>query len=135
MDGLPLHALTADELKQHLAPVRARAVLDVTVPYREDVARVRSVLSDVADDLWHDEDFEGVIIEEPEIWGVEAVTADQVTIRVTRACSSGRINRRLVPGAATRSSSVIGPDSASSGAATSVNRTCWTMCTEKSVVS
>ena len=61
----------------------ARAVLDVTVPYREDVARVRSVLSDVADDLWHDEDFEDVIIEEPEIWGVEAVTADQVTIRVT----------------------------------------------------
>jgi small-conductance mechanosensitive channel len=61
----------------------ARAVLDVTVPYREDVARVRSVLSDVADDLWHDEDFEGVIIEEPEIWGVEAVTADEVTIRVT----------------------------------------------------
>jgi small-conductance mechanosensitive channel len=39
--------------------------------------------SDVADDLWHDEDFEGVIIEEPEIWGVEAVTADEVTIRVT----------------------------------------------------
>ena len=61
----------------------ARAVLDVTVPYREDVARVRSVLSDVANDLWHDEDFEGVIIEEPEIWGVEAVTADEITIRVT----------------------------------------------------
>jgi small conductance mechanosensitive channel len=61
----------------------ARAVIDVTVPYREDVARVRSVLSDVAEDLWHDEDFEGVIIEEPEIWGVEAVTADDVTIRVT----------------------------------------------------
>ena len=61
----------------------ARAVLDVTVPYREDVARVRSVLSEVADDLWHDEDFEGVVIEQPEIWGVEAVTADEVTIRVT----------------------------------------------------
>ena len=44
---------------------------------------MRSVLSEVADDLWHDEDFEGVIIEQPEIWGVEAVTADEVTIRVT----------------------------------------------------
>ena len=61
----------------------ARAVLDVTFPYREDVARVRAVLNDVAGDLWRDEDFEGVIIEEPEIWGVEAVTADQITMRVT----------------------------------------------------
>ena len=50
----------------------ARTVLDVTFPYREDVARVRRVLNEVASDLWRDEDFEGVIIEEPEIWGVEA---------------------------------------------------------------
>ena len=41
------------------------------------------MLNDVADDLWGDEDFEGVVIEEPEIWGVEAVTADQITMRVT----------------------------------------------------
>jgi small conductance mechanosensitive channel len=61
----------------------ARAVLDVTFPYREDIARVRAVLNDVASDLWRDEDFEGVIIEEPEIWGVEAVTADLITMRVT----------------------------------------------------
>ena len=58
-------------------------MLDVTFPYREDVARVRRVLSEVADDLWHDEDFEGVIIEQPEIWGIEAVTADAITMRVT----------------------------------------------------
>ena len=61
----------------------ARTVLDVTFPYREDVARVRRVLAEVADDLWRDEDFEGVIIEAPEIWGIEAVTADAITMRVT----------------------------------------------------
>jgi small conductance mechanosensitive channel len=61
----------------------ARTVLDVTFPYREDVARVRRVLQEVADDLWRDEDFEGVIIEQPEIWGIEAVTADAITMRVT----------------------------------------------------
>jgi len=61
----------------------ARTVLDVTFPYREDVARVRRVLQDVADDLWHDEDYDHVIIEQPEIWGIEAVTADAITMRVT----------------------------------------------------
>ena len=54
----------------------ARTVLDVQVSAREDLVRVRRVLTDVADDLWQDEDFEGVVIEEPEIWGVEAITPD-----------------------------------------------------------
>jgi moderate conductance mechanosensitive channel len=61
----------------------ARTVLDVSFPYREDVAKVRRVLQDVADDLWHDEDFDHVIIEQPEIWGIEAVSADAITMRVT----------------------------------------------------
>ncbi len=61
----------------------ARTVLDVTFPYREDVNRVRRVLQEVADDLWRDDDFSGVIIEQPEIWGIEAVTADAITMRVT----------------------------------------------------
>jgi moderate conductance mechanosensitive channel len=61
----------------------ARTVLDVPVPYRSDIPHVRQVLAEVAEDLWREEDFEGVIIEQPEIWGIEAVTADVVTIRVT----------------------------------------------------
>jgi small conductance mechanosensitive channel len=61
----------------------ARTVIDVTFPYREDVNRVRRVLQEVADDLWRDEDFGGVVIEQPEIWGIEAVTADAITMRVT----------------------------------------------------
>ena len=61
----------------------ARTVLDVQVSAREDLARVRRVLSDVLHDLWQDEDFEGVVIEEPEIWGIEAMTPDAITLRVT----------------------------------------------------
>jgi small conductance mechanosensitive channel len=61
----------------------ARTVLDVQVSAHEDLVHVRRVLTDVADDLWHDEDFEGVVIEEPEIWGVEAMTPDAVTLRLT----------------------------------------------------
>ena len=61
----------------------ARSVLDINVAYTEDIAKVRRVLQEVAHDLWEDEDFKGLIIEEPEVWGVEAMTPDGVTVRVT----------------------------------------------------
>ncbi len=61
----------------------ARTVLDVQVSAREDLTHVRRVLSDVIHDLWQDDDFDGVIIEEPEIWGIEAITPDAITLRVT----------------------------------------------------
>jgi moderate conductance mechanosensitive channel len=61
----------------------ARTVLDVQVSSREDLGHVRAVLSDVIHDLWEDEDFTGVVIEEPEIWGIEAITPDAITLRVT----------------------------------------------------
>ena len=60
----------------------ARTVLDVQVSAREDLNRVRGVLTDVIHDLWEDDDFDGVVIEEPEIWGTEAITPDAITLRV-----------------------------------------------------
>jgi len=60
----------------------SRAVVDVGVGYGEDLARVQQVLREVAHDLWDDEDFKGIIIEEPEVTGVEMLAADSVTIRV-----------------------------------------------------
>jgi small-conductance mechanosensitive channel len=61
----------------------ARTVLDISVAYDEDLAKVQRVLREVAHDLWEDDDFKGVVIEEPEVWGVEALTPDGVTVRVT----------------------------------------------------
>ena len=61
----------------------ARTVLDISVAYDEDLAKVQRVLREVAHDLWEDEDFKGVVIEEPEVWGVEDLTPDGVIVRVT----------------------------------------------------
>jgi len=61
----------------------ARSVLDITVSPEEDLHRVREVLKDVAHDLWDDEEFSSVIIEEPEVWGVQDLTPDGVVMRVT----------------------------------------------------
>ena len=41
----------------------SRAVVDVGVGYGEDLARVKRVLTEVAHDLWEDEDFRELIIE------------------------------------------------------------------------
>jgi small-conductance mechanosensitive channel len=61
----------------------ARSVLDVSISYSEDLTRVQEVLHDVAEQLYHDKDFSGVILEEPEIWGVQSLTTDAVVIRLT----------------------------------------------------
>ncbi|EON24886.1 MULTISPECIES: mechanosensitive ion channel family protein [Nocardioides] len=61
----------------------ARTVLDIAVGYAEDLAHVRRVLQEVAHELWEDEDFKGLVIEEPEVWGVEQLGIDGVTVRVT----------------------------------------------------
>ena len=61
----------------------ARTVLDINVGYGEDLVRVREVLQEVAHGLWEDEDYKDVIIEEPEVWGVQDLSPDAVVMRVT----------------------------------------------------
>jgi moderate conductance mechanosensitive channel len=61
----------------------ARSVVDIAVGYKEDVARVRRILQQVAHDLWQDENFRDLIIEEPEVWGVQSLGPDSVVVRVT----------------------------------------------------
>ena len=60
----------------------ARTVLDIRVAYGEDLARVTAVLTDVAHDLWEDEDFKGRVIEEPSVWGVQELGLDGVVVRL-----------------------------------------------------
>jgi moderate conductance mechanosensitive channel len=61
----------------------ARSVVDIAVGYKEDVARVRRILQEVAHDLWEDVTYRDLIIEEPEVWGVQSLGPDSVVVRVT----------------------------------------------------
>jgi len=61
----------------------ARTVLDIPVALDQDLQRVKEVLRDVAQDLWDDEDYRNLIIEEPSVWGVQDLTPNWVTVRVT----------------------------------------------------
>lgn len=60
----------------------ARAVLDIPVDYDADLTRVRAILQEVAHNLWEDDEFSGVIIEEPSVWGMQSLDAAGITMRV-----------------------------------------------------
>ena len=60
----------------------ARAVVDVGVAYGSDIALVRQVLGKVAEDLYADEEFRDLVLEEPEVWGVEQLSPEAVVVRV-----------------------------------------------------
>ncbi len=61
----------------------ARTVLDIPVALDQDLHRVQQVLKDVAHDLWLVEDFKHLVIEEREVWGVQDLTPNWITVRVT----------------------------------------------------
>ncbi|MET0902650.1 MAG: mechanosensitive ion channel family protein [Acidimicrobiales bacterium] len=60
----------------------ARALLDVSVAYGSDLELAQAEIKRVADELWQDSGWAGQVLEEPELWGVEALAADGVTIRL-----------------------------------------------------
>jgi len=60
----------------------ARAVVDFPVAYSRDIPRVRRLMLSTATGMWREPDWQGVILEEPEVWGVQSVTADEVTVRL-----------------------------------------------------
>jgi small conductance mechanosensitive channel len=74
----------------------SRALLDIEVGYGTDMAHVREVIKRVADVVWHEN--EGVVLEEPEVWGVEDLGANGVAIRLvvkTQPSKQWEISRKL----------------------------------------
>jgi small-conductance mechanosensitive channel len=59
----------------------ARTVLDVTVAYGSDLELVQQILREEAHDLFEDSTLSAVIIEEPEVWGVERFDKDGAVVR------------------------------------------------------
>lgn len=60
----------------------ARTVLDITVDYEADLDHVQAILKEEATAMYEDEEFHDVIIEQPEVWGVERFDKDGAVVRV-----------------------------------------------------
>ena len=76
----------------------SRALLDVQVSYGTETAHAVEVIKQVATETWRDEVWSEEILEEPEVWGVESLDADGVTIRLvvkTKPLSQWKVAREL----------------------------------------
>jgi small conductance mechanosensitive channel len=76
----------------------SRALLDVQVAYDTDVGTAIRVIKEVADEVWRDPDLAHSVLEEPEVWGVEVMGPDGITIRLvlkTRPADQWTVLREL----------------------------------------
>jgi small conductance mechanosensitive channel len=60
----------------------SRAVVDVLVPYEADLDAVRQALTEEAHAMATDADWQGKLLEPPEVWGVQALDPSTVTLRM-----------------------------------------------------
>lgn len=60
----------------------SRALLDISVAYNTEVDVAQRVIKETADAMWRDPDWVGLIVEEPEVWGVENFGPDAIDIRL-----------------------------------------------------
>lgn len=60
----------------------ARAVVDIPVPYDEDIPQASGLMRRAAASMWREPAWREAILEEPEVWGVQDIAKDAVTLRV-----------------------------------------------------
>jgi small-conductance mechanosensitive channel len=68
----------------------ARVVLDVPVEYDADLDKVRALLTDTASALAVDPPWDEIIIEDPTVWGVQALSGEAVVVRVVCKTAPGK---------------------------------------------
>lgn len=76
----------------------ARSLIDVGVAYGTDTDHAIEVIKRTADELWHDQDWADQVLEEPEVWGIEAFGPSEVVIRLVVKVEPARqwaVNREL----------------------------------------
>ncbi|MEP6843178.1 MAG: mechanosensitive ion channel domain-containing protein [Pseudolysinimonas sp.] len=76
----------------------ARVIIDLAVPYASDVEAVQSAMLETATTMQQDAAWKPVILERPEIWGIESISAEAIVIRIvvkTRAGSKNAVAREL----------------------------------------
>ncbi len=83
VDGTVWHVRNGEILRVgNMSQGWSRALLDISVAYDTDVELASACLKRVADEVWHSEEFGGMILEEPEVWGIENLGVDGMAIRL-----------------------------------------------------
>ncbi len=83
VDGTVWHIRNGEILRiGNMSQGWSRALLDVSVAYDTDTDRAAAVIKQTADSVWKDDELGKVVLEEPEVWGVENLGADGIAIRL-----------------------------------------------------
>jgi moderate conductance mechanosensitive channel len=76
----------------------ARVIVDLAVPYDSDIDDVQERMLEVANELADEPKWRSVIMERPEIWGLESISSEAMVFRVvikTRTSSRDDVAREL----------------------------------------
>ena len=76
----------------------ARVIIDLAVPYDADIDAVQKAMLETATAMQQDARWKPVILERPEVWGIESVSAEAIVIRLvvkTRAGGKDDVAREL----------------------------------------
>jgi small conductance mechanosensitive channel len=67
----------------------ARVIIDLAVPYDSDVEAVQAQMLATAVALQQDAKWKRMILEKPEVWGIESISAEAIVIRLVVKTRSG----------------------------------------------
>jgi small conductance mechanosensitive channel len=76
----------------------ARAIIDLAVPYDSDIDEVESLILRTALELAGEPKWKRLILEKPEVWGIESISAEAIVVRLvvkTRTSSKDDVAREL----------------------------------------
>jgi small conductance mechanosensitive channel len=76
----------------------SRVIIDLAIPYDTDLERVQELMLSTATAMSNEPKWRSRIVERPEIWGLESISADALVIRIvvkTRAAAKDDVAREL----------------------------------------
>ncbi|RQP09512.1 MAG: mechanosensitive ion channel protein MscS [Microbacteriaceae bacterium] len=76
----------------------ARAIIDLAVPYESDIEEVEALILTTALDMAAEPKWRRLIMEKPELWGIESISAEAVVVRLvvkTRTSAKDDVSREL----------------------------------------
>ncbi|MGN6273531.1 MAG: mechanosensitive ion channel family protein [Protaetiibacter sp.] len=76
----------------------ARAIIDLAVPYESDIDEVEALILKTALELADEPKWKRLILEKPEVWGIESISAEAIVIRLvvkTRTSAKDDVAREL----------------------------------------
>lgn len=76
----------------------ARAIIDLAVPYDSDIDEVEALILNTALELADEPKWKRLIMERPEVWGIESISAEAIVVRLvvkTRTSGKDEVAREL----------------------------------------